>query len=132
LAKMSASERQAAIERAANVSLGTRASELPSPARVGHLLRIFGQSDRDQIANANEEASVAQALALLNSPVSEILGQPQSQLQQDLTAAHSFPEKMELLYRSVFSRRPSRGERSLLEEAIRERGDSALADVTHA
>ena len=32
-----------------------RASELQSPAPAGHFLREFGQSDRDQIENANAE-----------------------------------------------------------------------------
>jgi len=132
LGKMSKSERQAALEMAANVTLSTRASELPSPEKPGHLLRIFGQSDREVISNANDEASVGQALALLNSPLSEILNNPVSKLQQDLAGVSSASEKIDLLYVSLLSRRPSRSERAVLDEVMASRGDKALADVTRA
>lgn len=132
LANLSKSQRRAALEMAANVTLSARASELPSPERAGHLLRTFGQSDRDQISNASDEASVSQALALLNSPVSVVLNNPLSKLQQDLAKARSPSEKMDLLYVSLLCRRPSRGERVILDQIISDRGDMAPADVTHA
>lgn len=132
LAKMSKSERQEAIERAANVSLSTRASELPSPERAGHLLRTFGQSDREQISNASDGATVSQALAMLNSPISEVLNNPLSKLQQDLAKGRSLPEKIDLLYMSLLGRLPSRSERAMLDEVIRDRRDMAPGDVTHA
>lgn len=43
-----------------------RAADLRSPAPNGHFLRVFGQSDRELVENANKEASVGQALMLLN------------------------------------------------------------------
>ena len=43
-----------------------RASELESPAPRGHFLRTMGQSDRDFVENANPNASIPQALALMN------------------------------------------------------------------
>ncbi len=43
-----------------------RAADLRSPAPNGHFLREFGQSDRELVENANKEASVGQALMLLN------------------------------------------------------------------
>jgi hypothetical protein len=43
-----------------------RAADLRSPAPNGHFLREFGQSDRELVENANEGASVGQALMLLN------------------------------------------------------------------
>ena len=43
-----------------------RAVDLDSPARRGHFLRVFGQSDRDVIENASSHASVPQSLHLLN------------------------------------------------------------------
>ena len=46
-------------ERSAKERLNNfvRASELSSPAPDGHFLRTFGQSDRQLIENANDEAS---------------------------------------------------------------------------
>ena len=43
-----------------------RASEVISPAPAGHFLRQFGQSDREIISSSTEEASISQALRLLN------------------------------------------------------------------
>ena len=43
-----------------------RAAEIESPAPRGHYLREFGQSDREMIENSNSDASVPQALALMN------------------------------------------------------------------
>jgi hypothetical protein len=132
LAGMSQSERQAAIARAANVTLSARASELPSPERPGHLLRTFGQSDREQISNASDEAAVSQALALLNSPLSEILNHPGSKLRQDMAGASPPSDEMDVLYLSLLSRHPGRSERAVLDQAIRERGAKVSADVLHA
>ena len=55
------------------VSGMARASELESPARRGHFLRDFGQSDREVIENAADNASVPQALNLLNGPMVQAL-----------------------------------------------------------
>jgi hypothetical protein len=43
-----------------------RSADLRSPAPNGHFLREFGQSDRELVENSNDEASVGQALMLLN------------------------------------------------------------------
>ena len=41
-------------------------------------------------------------------------------------------EKMDLLYVAFLSRHPNRDERLVLDQVIRDRGDKAVADVTHA
>jgi hypothetical protein len=115
-----------------DVSLATRASEQPSPARPGTFLRTFGQSDREQIQNASDDASVPQALTLLNVPVADILSSPASKLNQDLEKAPSTPQKLETLYLALLGRKPSADEKGVLESVARERGDKAVADVTHA
>ncbi len=115
-----------------DVSLATRASEQPSPARPGTFLRTFGQSDREQIQNASDDASVPQALTLLNGPVADILSSPASKLNQDLEKAPNTPQKLETLYLALLGRKPSADEKGVLESVSRERGDKAVADVTHA
>lgn len=112
--------------------LGTRASEQPSPARPGTFLRTFGQSDRELISNASDEASVPQALTLLNGPLSDSLSAPSSQLAQQLAEAPSAQEKIALLYQALLSRRPTAQEASVLAQVVAERGDKAVQDVTHA
>ena len=115
-----------------DVSLATRASEQPSPARPGTFLRTFGQSDRELIQNASDDASVPQALTLLNGPVSDILSSPASKLNQDLEKAPGTPQKLETLYLALLGRKPSADEKGILDSVARERGDKAFTDVTHA
>jgi len=115
-----------------DISLATRASEQPSPARPGTFLRTFGQSDREQIQNASEDASVPQALTMLNGPIADILSSPASKLNQDLAKADSPAKKINTLYLALLGRQPNAAEQGVLNNVIQERGDKAVADVTHA
>jgi hypothetical protein len=113
-------------------SLASRASEQPSPARAGSMLRTFGQSDREEIDNSSREASVPQALALLNGPASDMIASPVSDLSRHLENAGSDTEKVDLLYTAFLSRKPTAQEREILNGVLSERGDKALDDITHA
>jgi hypothetical protein len=110
----------------------SRASELPSPARPGHFLSTFGQSDREVIDNANDDASVPQALTLLNGPIIQSLTSPVSQLSRQLAKAGAPDQKVALLYETLLSRRPTSNERATLDSVIHERGNRAIEDITHA
>lgn len=132
LAALSKEERRAAMKMGGSLSLNARASELPSPAKPGHFLRTFGQSDRELIQNASDDASVPQALSLLNGPAAEVLGNPLSKLSQDLKKAATPQQKMDLLYLSFLSRMPTNNERAVMGQVIQQRGDKAVDDVTHA
>jgi len=132
LASLSKEERKEAIRVSTNLNLTERASELPSPAKPGHFLRTFGQSDREMIENASDDATVPQALTMLNGPISEVVNNPASRLSVDLAAAKTMPEKMNILYLSLLSRLPTSEERAVLDQVAAERGNKALDDVTHA
>lgn len=132
LAGMSKEERRLVLRSAANENMTARASELPSPARPGHFLRTFGQSDRELIDNANDDASVPQALTLLNSPVVQSLTGPLSVLSQQLSKTGGTDQKLAFLYEALLSRRPTNNEKAVLSEVVSERGDKAVEDVTHA
>jgi hypothetical protein len=137
LASLGKQERKLYLEEikktAKNVQgLNVRASELPSPARAGHLLRTFGQSDREVIENASADASVPQALTLLNGPIVQAVTSPVSNLSVHLEKAGSAEQKMELLYIALLSRMPSNQERAVLSGVITERGTRSVEDVTHA
>ncbi len=132
LAAMSKPDRKEAINQAALFTLTTRASELHSPERPGHLLRILGQSDREQIQNASAEATVPQALALLNGPVAGELDHPLSKLHEQLAQVNNVRERVDMIYLAFLSRRPTDRERTILDQMIRERGDKAPADLIHA
>ncbi len=109
-----------------------RASELPSPAPRGHFLRTFGQSDRDTIENANLEASVPQALNLMNGPVPAALLQSGTAFSRYLEAATSAGDKLDTVYLSLLSRRPSHNERQMLAGVLAERDEKAIPDIVHA
>lgn len=109
-----------------------RASEQPSPAKPGTFLRTFGQSDREEIENASRDASVPQALALLNGPAVEILTSPGSLLQQQVTTEKTPAAQIERVYQALFSRAPTKAEQDILHEVVRERGERAVGDIVHA
>ena len=50
-----------------------RASELSSPAPSNHLLREYGQSDRQLVGNETKEANMAQVLEVMNGHVEKMV-----------------------------------------------------------
>ena len=95
-----------------------RASELPSPAPRGHFLREFGQSDRDIIENASQEASVPQALTMLNGSLLTQLNSGWSTLAMNLRKTTTPQEKIDTLFLSLFSRKPTAKEQAMLLQRL--------------
>jgi hypothetical protein len=93
-----------------------RASELESPAPRGHFLRTMGQSDRDFVENANPNASIPQALALMNSDVVGPGGvfAPYSPVMRSVSRAG---DKTDAIYLALLSRYPTTTERESLSKA---------------
>jgi hypothetical protein len=88
-----------------------RSSELTSPAPVGHFLREFGQSDREQIDNSNTEPAVTQVLAMMNGYVEQkIATDSSSVLMQTALNAKSGKECTESIFLSMLNRKPTRKE----------------------
>lgn len=139
LASMTKEQRRDFLKKAKNagggkdgLTLTTRASEQPSPARAGTFLRTFGQSDRELIENASTDASVPQALALLNGPLLDALTSPVSKLSECLRGAATLDERLETVYEALLSRAPDAHEKAVLKQAAIERGEKAVGDVIHA
>ena len=87
-----------------------RASELPAPFSPGSLVRQFGGSDRETPSSSRTVATVPQALALLNSWQTHPLAGKQNHLADALAGLKSPPQKLELLFLSLFGERPDRAE----------------------
>lgn len=105
-----------------------RASELRQPERDGHFLRMFGQSDR-QIADSNsEEGSVPQVLMLMNGEAQEVLRDPRSLVLATALEQQSLEERVESIYLSFLSRRPTAEEAAAAKEAFS--AGLAPADLT--
>jgi Protein of unknown function (DUF1549)/Protein of unknown function (DUF1553) len=96
----------------------SRASELPSPAPRGHFLREFGQSDREIIENANDEASVPQALTMMNGSLVSQLSSGWSVLSLNLRKAQTTEEKIDALFLSLYSRKPKPAEKTLFLQTL--------------
>ena len=109
-----------------------RAVDLNSPARRGHFLRDFGQSDRDVIENASSHASVPQALYLLNSPLAVAIHNRNSVLGSQLEAATTPEEKIAVVYRAMLTREPTQRETSRILADYEQHRDDTLEDLVWA
>lgn len=91
--------------------LWPRAAELESPAPPGHPLREFGQSDRESVENANDSASVPQALVLMNGQMMPTILTSWSQL---MLAVNRTPKdrQAEAIYLTLLSRHPTAREQA--------------------
>jgi Protein of unknown function (DUF1549)/Protein of unknown function (DUF1553) len=119
-------ERKSYINAREQVSRNTlRAAELESPAPRGHYLREFGQSDRETIENANNDASVPQALAMMNGSLLPQITSRYSQLMLTVNKAQYPDEKVEAAYMTILSRKPSAREKEVWLKAQ----DSALSSM---
>jgi len=109
-----------------------RAVDLESPARRGHFLRDFGQSDRDVIENASSHASVPQSLYLLNSPLAVAIHNRNSVLGSQLEQTHSTEEKIAVVYRAMLTREPTERETARILADYEQYGDETLEDLVWA
>ena len=102
-----------------------RASDLEQPAPSGHLLRQFGQSDRETMDGASRAASVPQALSLLNGP----LGNAAGSLARRIAAVPDATARIRIAYLGVLTRSPSADELQLWSREFEQRGKDAAADL---
>jgi hypothetical protein len=106
-----------------------RASELPSPAPENHFLRIFGQSDRNVIENSWIDASVTQALTLMNGPLFDELTSGKSMLAKALNDAITPTERANLLWGICLGRSPNEKEKAIVAEVYQKTPQSRRADA---
>jgi hypothetical protein len=108
-----------------------RASEIDSPAPRGHYLREFGQSDRETIENSNYDASVPQALAMMNSQLLPQILDKYSQLMLTVNKAPYPDDKVEAAYMTLLSRKPTAQEKEVWLKA-QEKGLDKMEDLIYA
>ena len=118
-------EMMTALKGLAKFGKFKRASELPSPAPAGHFLREFGQSDREQIENANTEPAVTQVLSMMNGFIEKSIAKdPNTILMTNVLKANQ-GEVIDVIYMTMLSRRPTGQERKMWAADFRV--DSKLA-----
>ena len=98
-----------------------RASELSSPAPNGHFLREFGQSNREVIENSSKEASVSQALNLMNGPLFSKLTMDNTILMQRFRGAKDDEGRTNAIWQSIYGRKPTDPERAIVRETLSEK-----------
>lgn len=96
-----------------------RASELASPMLDGHLLQVFGQSDRHKIDNRTLKGNLLQALFLMNSPEANVFMANYSMPVLEASYAESVEEQLELIFLGFLSRKPTATEFDLLIDDLR-------------
>lgn len=105
-----------------------RAADLDSPAPRGHLLRDLGQSDRDLIDNANTDASMGQALLMLNSEIIPSVLKTNTQLSLELGRLTDPNQQLQAVYLMLMTRPPTTREL----QAWRDSGLTEISDLIHA
>lgn len=109
-----------------------RASELSSPANRGHLLEVFGQSDRDLVENADNDGNITQALFLMNSPQTNWLFSQRSTPVLEARQATTAEKKLETLYIGFLARKPTEQEKSALLPALEKEPEKARERIIWA
>ena len=95
-----------------------RAATLEQPAPNGHFLIDFGQSPRALIDGSVKSGSVPQVLMMMNGKAQQMLTSPDSLIFRTMEKVKSPPEKVEALFVSVLSRRPTLAEKDIAKRAL--------------
>ncbi|HEY1050062.1 MAG TPA: DUF1549 domain-containing protein [Prosthecobacter sp.] len=108
-----------------------RAAELEQPARPGHFLVEFGQSPRNLIDGSSKIGSVPQVLMMMNGKAQEMLTNEDSLIFRNMEKVNNPSEKVETLFMSVLSRRPTMQEKEIAKRALA-MGDDGYSNMIWA
>ncbi len=106
-----------------------RASDLTQPAPPNHLLRQFGQSDRETVDAASSVATVPQVLTLLNGFLDQRVLEGQSALRANLELAANGERRVRIAFLSTLNREPTATEAVDWRKAIAIHGESVVKDL---
>ncbi len=95
-----------------------RAAELDQPAPNGHFLIDFGQSPRNLIDGSTKVGSVPQVLTMMNGKAQQMLTSSDSLIFRTMDKMSNPSDKVEALFLSVLSRRPTMNEKEIAKRAI--------------
>ncbi|NRA38927.1 MAG: DUF1549 domain-containing protein [Planctomycetes bacterium] len=109
-----------------------RASELQAPMNPGHFLRQFGQSDREQIDNSNNSASVTQVLAMLNGFTQKQILNGRSVLMKNIKKAKTVDDRVNTIFLSILGRYPHVDEMRLAEWGVSKFNSAYYTDLASA
>ena len=108
-----------------------RASELRSPAPNGHVLQMFGQSDRLLLDSAIKEANTTQVLSMMNGAVEKLVVANRDAHIYALSEG-SVKDRIRALFYGILSRAPSESEMQLMETEVKERDRKGYRNIVSA
>jgi hypothetical protein len=92
---------------------GSRASEWSYPVEPGTMLQAFGTSDRSSIDASTQDATIPQALALMND---NNYAFNKTLIAESLKSAKSIDKKISLVYNAVLTREPTSKEKEIVRK----------------
>lgn len=119
------------------MALNKRASLIGSPLGAASFLGVFGQAKREIIDDSVREATITQALYLMNAEAVVSLAaangrrrDKSSELIERLRSAGKInQETIAIAYRGILSRDPSAKEMELIKSHLEKQGDTAIQDL---
>lgn len=135
--KMEKMEKDMSMEMMSNTNNGgalkgvARASELSSPAPNGHVLQMFGQSDRLLLDSAIKEANTTQVLSMMNGAVEQLVVANRDAHIYELSEG-SVKDRIRALFYGILSRAPSESEMQLMETEVEERESKGYRNIVSA
>ena len=108
-----------------------RASELASPAPKGHVLQIFGQSDRELLDSATREPNATQVLSMMNGQVEKLVVANKRAHIHKLSEG-SVQDRIRAIFMGTLSRLPSDDEMKIMEQEVEDRGESGYRNIISA
>lgn len=109
--------------RGSRAEINMRASEHPSPFRAGSMVRQFGGSDRNSPEAAHTDATIPQALTLLNGQVAASTESRRSKVFEALAEITNPEQRLNYLFLAFYSSRPSAAEKKELLPLAEDRED---------
>jgi len=106
-----------------------RASELPSPVPANHFLRMFGQSDREQISASSTTGSVPQVLFMFNGPITHMLLEKNSTIYNNVMKRKATSDAVQVIFETVLTRTPDAEELELAKDEVKRNGPAGFGNV---
>jgi len=107
-----------------------RASEMKSPSREGTFLHTYGASSREVIDDSLRDATIPQALRLMNDYKN--LSLSRLAFYKDIQKAKGLENKITIIYQAVLVRTPSASELSMMKAHVEKVGKTGLDEVLWA
>lgn len=109
-----------------------RSSQIEQPAPGGHFLAEFGQSQRLVIDGGSKVGSVPQVLMMMNGKAQEMLTNDKSLIFRTMAKVQSPADKVEAVFLSVLSRKPTLPEKDIAKRGLEAGGADGFSNLIWA